>query len=232
MSQLDEVLGPSSESLTGSPSTSESPGPPSLSHSPVANSHPNSLDPSPPLSNSGRPQRVRHLPARYRDIYPEPPTQAISTVAVTMPMQRLASDLEMPLDSEAPMISQRRSVSLIVFNRFRTAANNFGLWKDYLYCPSYDPDAVISTEDLYRPHLSAILPQQVQAEVSLYTNKTIELLLNWQNSGSSAKSNDELNRLVKEVLFHPKFKRDELQKFNATRENQKADAAQEQSQFL
>ena len=65
-------------------------------------------------------------------------------------------------------------------------------------------------EDLYHPHLSAILPQQVQAEVSLYTNKTIKLLLNWQNSGSSAKSNDKLNHLVKEVLFHPKFKCDEL----------------------
>jgi hypothetical protein len=158
-------------------------------------------------------------------MFPELPTPAISTAAVTMP----------PSDAEAaPMISQRRSMSLVILNRFQTASNSFRLWKDYLYCPSYDPDAIVSTEDLYRPHISAVLPQFQAEEVSksLYTNKTIELLLNWQNSGSSAKSNDELNRLVKEVLLHPKFKRDELQKFNATRENQKADAAQEQSQFL
>jgi hypothetical protein len=56
--------------------------------------------------------------------------------------------------------------------------------------------------------------------------------LNWQNSGSSAKSNDKLNCLIKEVLLHPKFKRDKLQKFNATCENQKADTTEEQSQYL
>jgi hypothetical protein len=51
---------------------------------------------SPPLSKSGRPQRVHNLPARYRDMFPEPPTPAISTAAVTMP----------PPDAEAaPMIS-------------------------------------------------------------------------------------------------------------------------------
>jgi hypothetical protein len=125
-------------------------------------------------------------------------------------------------------------MSLVVLNRFQTAPNSFRLWKDYLYRPSYDPDAIVSAEDLYRPHISAVLPQFQAEEVSksLYTNKTIELLLNWQNSGSSAKSNDELNCLIKKVLLHPKFEHDELQKFNATHENQKADAAQEQSQFL
>ncbi len=131
------------------------------------------------------------------------------------------------------MISQHRSVSLIVLNRFQTAPNNFRLWKDYLYHPSYNPDAIVSAEDLYRPHLSAVLPQRVEEEeVSLYTNQTVELLLDWQNSGSSAKSNDELNRLVKEVLLHPKFKLNKLLKFNATCENQKADATEEQSQYL
>ncbi len=97
----------------------------------------------------------------------------------------------------------------------------------------YDLDAIVSAEDLYCPYLSAVLPQRVEEEkVSLYTNQTVELLLDWQNSGSSAKSNDKLNRLVKEVLLHPKFKLNELLKFNATHENQKADATEEQSQYL
>ena len=147
-----------------------------------------------------------------------------------MTMPRLAS--ETPPDSEAAITSQRRGVCLIVLNRYQTAANNFGLWKDYLYHPSHDPDATVAAEDLYRPHLSAILPQRAQAEeASLYTNRTVELLLDWQNSGSSAKSNNELNHLVKEVLLYPKFKLDELSKFNATCENQKADTIEEQSQL-
>ena len=196
MSQPGEILDPSPSLAVGPYSSQHQ----STSITPPSQSQIASPHLSPPLSKSGRPQRVHHLPARYRDMHPEPPTPAISTAVVTTP----------PPDSDAeaaPMISQRRSVSLIVLNRFQTAPNNFGLWKDYLYRPSYDPDAIVSAEDLYRPHLSAILPQRVQEEeVSLYTNQTVELLLDWQHSGSAGKSNDELNRLVKEVLLHPKFK--------------------------
>jgi hypothetical protein len=131
------------------------------------------------------------------------------------------------------MHAQHCGMSLIVLNQFQTAVNNFGLWKDYLYCPSYNPDAIISAEELYRPHISAVLPLMVHTEeMLLYSNKSVELLLNWQNLGSSAKSNDELNCLVKEVISHPEFKPHELLMFNVTHENQKADTAEEQSQFL
>jgi len=65
--------------------------------------------------------------------------------------------------------------------------------------------------------------------VSLYTNQTVELLLDWQHSGSARKSNDELNRLIKEVLLYSKFKLNKLLKFNAMHKNQKADTTEEQS---
>ena len=128
-------------------------------------------------------------------------------------------------------------VSLIVWNPFRTSANSFGLWKEYMYRPSYDPDAFISAEDLYRPHTSAIVPYPEDngnhsAHSTFFHNKSVNMLLDWQNSGSSAKSNGELNRLVHEVLLHPQFELDALQSFNATRENLKADAAEEQSPLL
>jgi len=129
-------------------------------------------------------------------------------------------------------------MTLIVRNRFQTTPNSFGLWKEYLYWPSYDPDAFISTEDLYRPHTSAIvLDEEETVEAasdseSVYCNKPTELLLNWQNSGSSTKSNEELNRLVHTILLHPKFQLGALRNFNATCENQKADAAEEKSSFL
>jgi hypothetical protein len=65
--------------------------------------------------------------------------------------------------------------------------------------------------------------------MSAYTNKSAGLLVDWQNTGSSAKSNNEINCLVHEVILHPDFRLDEVQTFNAARENQKADMAEEKS---
>jgi hypothetical protein len=132
-----------------------------------------------------------------------------------------------------PMIQR---VSLIVRNHFQTVANVFGLWKEYLYRPSYDPDASIAAEDLYHPHTSTAVSESDRRkdveEPSPYRNKTVELVMDWQNTGSSAKADDEVNRLVHDVLLHPKFKLDNLQHFDAGRENRKADAADEKSPFL
>jgi Plavaka transposase len=178
----------------------------------------------PPLSTpfpsiSGRPQRTHQLPARFRDILPEPPRPATST----------------PLEDMA--ISRIPRISLIVRNPFRTTENSFGLWKEYQYRPSYDPDAIISIDDLYRPHTSTILPdvEEMQSDPTCsanYSSKTAELLLDWQNTKSTSKSNGELDRLVHTVLLHPEFQLDDLRSFNATRENRKVDAAEEKSAFL
>jgi len=106
-------------------------------------------------------------------------------------------------------------VSLIVQNHFQTDENSFGLWKEYLYQPSYDPDMLISVDDLYCPHISTIAPDDdgMHLEDSSklhYTSTSSELLLNWQNTGSLAKSNDEINWLVHAVLLHPQFHLDTL----------------------
>jgi len=174
--------------------------------------------PRPSSSKLGRPQRTHQLPARFRDVLPEPPLPAALT------------------PTEATSVIPR--ISLIVRNPFRTDENSFGLWKEYLYRPSYDPDAFISAEDLYRPRTStASVPDDEgndpEPEHSThYSSKSVELLLDWQNTGSSAKSNEEVNRLVRAVLLHPEFELDALRSFNATRENQKADRAEELSPFL
>lgn len=173
--------------------------------------------PHPSLSKSGRPQRTHQLPARYLDILPEPPPPAASEST--------------PVEATSAL----PRVSLIVRNRFRTTENSFGLWKEYLYRPSYDPDAFISADDLYNPHPSTFVPNddgKSSQDSFLYSNKSVKLLLDWQNTGSSAKSNQEIDQLVHAVLFHPEFQLDELRSFNATRENQKADAAEERSSFL
>jgi hypothetical protein len=171
--------------------------------------------PHPSLSKSGRPQRTHQFPARYQDVLPEPPPPAAST--------------------HPEPISIVPRVSLIVRNPFRTAVNSFGLWKQYMYRPSYDPDAFITVEDLYRPHASTIqvVPDDDSEEMphSGCSSKSAELLSAWQNSGSSAKSNEEIDRLVHSVLLHPDFDLDSLRSFRAARENKKADAADERSPF-
>ena len=179
------------------------------------------------LSQSGRPVRNRCLPARYQDVYPEPPHPATSTSSP-------ATSMPSPSEPETAVVQR---MTLVVRNWFQTAPNTFGLWKEYLYQPSYDPDAFISPEDLHRPHTSAIVHHKEGAEegteeASLYSNRSSELLMNWQNSLSSMKSNEETTRLVKSIILHPQFRLGDLVKFNATNENQKADAAEEKAPFL
>ena len=192
-------------------------------------SHPSPTPPNPPLpplpprpsspqlalSQSGRPLRIRRLPARYQDIYPEAPHPATST----------------PIPSHISVVPR---VTLIVRNRFQTPPNTFGVWKEYLYRPSHDPDAFVSPEDLHRPHSSTIFLHEegTEKEASVYSNKTSELLMNWQNSFSDKKSNEETTRLVHSVLFHPQFRLGDLEHFSATIENRRVDTAEEKGTFL
>ena len=172
------------------------------------------LLPPPALTASGRPQRNYRCPAKYRDVYPEgaPPAVLPSTPASVI-----------------------RRVVLIVRNPLSTASNVFGMWKKYLYRPSYDPDASLLPEDLYRSHDINSMPSTLPGdavEASGYSNKTTELLMNWQNTGSSQKSDAEINRLVHEVALNPDFHLEDLKKFNAQQENRKSDTAAEQSPHL
>jgi hypothetical protein len=50
--------------------------------------------------------------------------------------------------------------------------------------------------------------------------------MDWQNTGSSVKSDEEVTRFVHDVLLYPDFKIDELLNFDATRENQNSDVAE------
>jgi len=131
-----------------------------------------------------------------------------------------------------------RVVRLIVRNRFQTSTNAFGLWKDYRYRPSQDPDALIAPEDLYHPNtttITSVVPERPASETENLTpflTKFVNMIIDWQNTGSSAKSNEEINRLVRNVLCHPDFRLEELEHFNAARANRKADAAEEKSPFL
>ena len=168
--------------------------------------------PSPPrLTSSGRPRRAYALPNRYQDLLPEPPAPA----------------------AEPPKSALRR-VALIVRNYFETAVNSFGLWRKYLYRPSYDPDMFIATKDLYvnrlvPPPMNLVDP--VDRPLSPYTSETTQLLMEWQHNGNSQKSDTEIHHLVQHVLLNPQFKLDELIGFNVSRENQRMDEMDKKSLF-
>jgi hypothetical protein len=86
--------------------------------------------PPPQFTQAGRPKRNYRLPARYEDLNPEP----------------------LPLlneEDEQPTAIIPR-LCLIVRNRLRTATNSFGLLREYLYRPSFDPDSFVPDKDLHQ----------------------------------------------------------------------------------
>ena len=157
--------------------------------------------PPPQFTRAGRPKRNYQLPARYKDVNPEP-------------LRPLEAEIEQPT-AVLPCLC------LIVCNRLWTAANSFGLLREYLYQPSFDPNSFISEEDLHQvggiDHTS--LPP---SPIPVHRNESVEMLMNWKDSGTSTKSDAGVNRLVKDVLLDPDFKLEDLQGFNVARENQRS----------
>ena len=175
---------------------------------------PPSVLPLPPrLTQAGRPMRNYKQPARYIDINPEPLR---------------------PLDEEPPPpTSLLPRVVLIVRNRLRTAANSFNLIREYLYRPSFDPDSFVPPEDLLASHEQmGASPISPPTPPPVHRNQSVELLMNWKDSGPSTKSDSEVNRLVDKVLLDPNFKLEDLRGFRAARENRRTDTADENSPFL
>ena len=108
-------------------------------------------------------------------------------------------------------------VILLVCDCLCTAVNLFSIWKEYLHCPLYDPDAFVSSEDLLaypQPSLPNAFPPE-DLPLHAHDNRMIALLMDWQNSGSSAKSEVELNHLVHNIVHHPSFNTNALNGFNA-----------------
>ena len=175
--------------------------------------------PSPPLhppplqlTQAGRPKRNYRLPARYEDVNPEP----------LPPLEEQ--------DEEPTAVLPR--LCLIVRNRLRTATNSFGLLREYLYRPSFDPDAFVPSHDLHQvegiDHVSTLPP----SPSPVHRNESVEMLMNWKDSGASSKSDAEVNRLVEDVLLDPKFKAEDLRGFSVAKENRRSDAAEKKTPLL
>ncbi|KAJ3765444.1 hypothetical protein FB446DRAFT_831487 [Lentinula raphanica] len=89
------------------------------------------------VTGSGRPQRNRRLPARYRDFLPE------GTSAIVAP----SDDEDESSEPEVRLPTMRR-ITLTLRERLKTCINSFQLWREYPHKPSYDPDGEVGIEDL------------------------------------------------------------------------------------
>ena len=169
--------------------------------------------PPPQFTQAGRPKRNYRLPARYEDVNPEP-------------LRPLDEEEE-----EQPTAALPR-LCLIVRNRLRTATNTFSLLREYLYRPSFDPDSFVREEDLHRDGGTDTVFIQPSSPFPVHRNESVEMLMNWKDSGTSTKSDAEVNRLVNSILLDPNFKLADLKGFNVARENQRSDAAEKESPFF
>ena len=166
----------------------------------------NTPTPTEPVTQS---RRIRRQPARFRDILPEPPAPAPS---VPTPGPQLPA------------------VYLMVTNPLVTALNAFGLFRNYLFHPSYDPDSVVDPSDLSNLGPSVPPPSVELNETSPkppwpFPNMSIWRIMEWMNTGSRSKSEAEVDRLVHGVINTPDFRAEDLQGFGARRENIRLDTA-------
>ena len=121
---------------------------------------------------------------------------------------------------------------LIVRNRLRTATNSFGLLREYLDRPSFVPDSFVPEEDLHRVGGTDPVFIRPPSLSPVHRNESVEMLMNWKDSGTSTKSDAEVNRLVNGVLLDPNFKLEDLRGFNVAGGNQQSDAAEKKFPFF
>jgi Plavaka transposase len=180
----------------------------------------------PPLTATGRPYRQHRLPRRFTDNLPE----ALAPAPTHYESQ-----------PESGPAGPVRRVLLIVRDRLVTAANSFGVWREYPHRPSIDPDGSLSLEELSNSHrvLSnsceqspagppPLSPDSPDSERPFYwpcQNATIWRVMAWLNNGKTAKSEAEATSFVETVVHASDFNKDELIGFNAHRENQRLDKA-------
>lgn len=121
-----------------------------------------------------------------------------------------------------------------------TPTNTMGLYRIYPRTPSHNPDDAISLDDLIEtndntdvtdrpdgPKQDTNPPDGPQGRTpwSPFLSATVARLLCWFHSGSTQKSNNELDSLVKNVLLKKDFDTADLHGFSTTVEHDRVDDA-------
>lgn len=169
-----------------------------------------STPPPPTFRPSGRVDRKSRKPRRFIDVPPVVPRAIL------------------PLPPPPNVV---KKVILHVQDFFRSEVNHFGILREYLHRPSYDPDASLSPEDLANyptePPASAVLNLNpiTPPPPWPFLNMSTYHLMNWFHTGGSQKSEGEVTRLAKEVIGAADFNTEDLAGFSASRENKRLDKA-------
>ncbi|KIO05466.1 hypothetical protein M404DRAFT_70977, partial [Pisolithus tinctorius Marx 270] len=109
-----------------------------------------------------------------------------------------------------------RRVILHVHGSFQSERDFFGICRQYLHCPSFEPDSFVSSTLLAkgvhvvpRPHLP---PPPYP-----FANMTIYHLMQWMNMGSKHKSEGKVTRLIQAMLLAEDFNSVDLHGFSSNR---------------
>jgi Plavaka transposase len=124
---------------------------------------------------------------------------------------------------------------------FDTEPDEFGLFRSYISCPTYEPDEEISLDSVcdadgfsvvkansnnwssmfgpYSPSAGSI----GKNPFAPFLNATVFHLMSWFYGGSNMKSVTELDKLVNDVILDEDFDKAHLKGFNATRELKRVD---------
>lgn len=156
------------------------------------------------FGSSGRPSgRSRRLPARFRDVLPEPSLPFPSSVDTDA-----ASASE---SSETTPRSILPRIILHVFDSFRTRFNAFSIAREYRHRPSYDPDSFLTIDQLTNtthelpsgtggPGMPSpdVLPPPPPPWP--WKNIGIWRVMTWMMTGSRQKSTAETTRLILDIF--------------------------------
>ena len=147
------------------------------------------------------------------------------------------SDVEMQSDDDAS--SQ--------FSWYETVANVFGAFRRYYQAPSNEPDEGITPgaepaaptqyhdrpvdkQDPLRPFGAPVtrwfrnaLSGNLTPSFAPFINYSIFKVMWWQYTGSSSKSDAEMQRLVDKVILDPNFRKEELRGMSVRREKTRLD---------
>jgi hypothetical protein len=184
--------------------------------------------PSPPpvltVTATGRPQRSYRLPKRFRDLPPEGPAPVVPAA---------------PAVSVAPLPPPTVIQNIVrhIQETFRTGRNRFNLLREYPYRPTHDPDSTVPFEDLIdcpssEPTSVPTRMEDIREEVDSqappwpFANMSIYRLMEWATTGSSRKSEQEVNRLVNDVIGAADFRAADLDGFNARRQYKQFDLSE------
>jgi len=178
------------------------------------------LPPCPVETNqTGRPSRARRLPARFRDVFPEPPLPITTEDSTSVES-----------DNSTPQNMLPR-VILHVFDTICMSFNHFGIARLYRHRPSYDPDAFMSIEQLSNSHddeASTSMPSTSYTPPLPpwpWKNMSIWRIMTWMMTGSRQKSEAEVTRLAN-MLQEDDFDPRDLQGFNAHTEMKHFDSSE------